>query len=149
MNIDPRALIRRLFQEVDAGRDDFVDEYYSADYRDHTPSRTRGRLEGREGIRQAFAIIRKACPDARHRLEDVIVEGDKVVVRLSAWGTHTGEIFGVPPTGRQVSQTGIAIYRIVDGKIAERWSVQSSELLDELGVGAGAERAPSPSRTGA
>ena len=142
MSVDPRELMHRLFQEVDLGRDDFVDEYYAADYRDHTPSRTRGRLEGREGVRQAFALFRRAFPDARHRLDDVIVEGDRVVVRLSAWGTHTGEIFGVPPTGREVSQTGIAIYRLANGKIAERWSVQSSELLDELGVTAGAERAP-------
>ena len=142
MNTNPKELMHRLFQEIDAGRDDFVDEYYSEDYRDHTPSRTRGRLEGREGVREAFAIFRRAFPDARHRVEDVVVEGDKVVVRLSAWGTHTGEIFGIPPTGREVSQTGIAIYRLADGKITERWSVQSSELLDELGVAAGAEHAP-------
>jgi predicted ester cyclase len=141
MSIDPRERMHRLFQEVDSGRDDFVDEYYAAEYRDHTPSRTRGRLEGREGVREAFALFRRAFPDARHRVEDVIVEGDKVVVRLSAWGTHTGEIFGVPPTGREVFQNGIAIYRLVDGKIAERWSVQSSELLDELGVTPGVERA--------
>lgn len=143
MHVDPRELMLRLFREVDEGRDDFVDDYYHPDYQDHTPSRTRDRVQGREGVRQAFAVFRKAFPDARHRVEDVIVEGDKVVVRLSAWGTHTGELFGVPPTGREVSQTGIAIYRLVDGKIAERWSQASSELLDELGIAPGSER-PDP-----
>ena len=138
-----KDLIVRLFREVDAGREDFVDEFYAVDYEDHTPSRTRGRVPGREGVRQAFALFRKAFPDIRHRLDDVIAEGDRVVVRLEAWGTHTGELFGIPPTGRTISQTGIVIYRIEDNLIRERWAMQSSELLDELGVPADGEH-PSP-----
>ena len=129
-----RDLIVRLFREVDAGREDFVDEFYAIDYEDHTPSRTRGRVSGREGVRQAFALFRKAFPDTRHQLHDVICEGDRVVVRLEAWGTHTGELFGVAPTGKTFSQTGIVIYRLEDNRIRERWAMQSSELLEELGV---------------
>ena len=128
----PKDVIRRLFQEVDAGREDFVDEFYSPDYVDHTPSRSRAVAPGREGVRQAFAAFRRAFPDARHVLEDLVAEGDRVTVRLTASGTHTGELFGLQPTGRLVSQSGIVIYRLRDGRIVERWAQASSELLEEL-----------------
>jgi predicted ester cyclase len=142
INEDPREVVRRLFRDVDAGREDFVDEYYAADYVDHTPSRTRARASGREGVREAFALFRKAFPDIQHSLEDVIGEGDKVVVRLRAWGTHRGALFGISPTGRRVEQSGIVIYRLREGRILERWAQADSEVLDQLGVTPGAEAAP-------
>ena len=129
---DPESIIRRLFALVDAGGDDFVDEFYSPDYVDHTPSRVRGLAPGREGLRQAVAIFRGGFPDVRHVIEDVIAAGDRVAVRLRAEGTHSGELFGIPPSGQRVSQEAIVIYRLAGGKIIERWSMSSSELLDEV-----------------
>jgi predicted ester cyclase len=131
-----KDLIRRLLQEVDRGNLDVVDDYYAADYVDHTPSPIRALGAGREGVRNAFAIFHKAFPDTRHTIEDLVAEGDRVVARISARGTHTGELFGHAPTGRVITLTGITIYRLVDGRIAERWSEQGMGVLDQLGIAA-------------
>lgn len=129
---NPESIIRRLFARVDAGDDDFVDEFYDPDYDDHTPSTVRGLAPGREGVRQAFATFRRAFPDVRHVIKEVICDGDRVGVRLWAEGTHQGEILGIQPSGRRLSQDAIAIYRLKEGRIVERWSVSSSDLLEEL-----------------
>jgi predicted ester cyclase len=63
-----------------------------------------------------------------------VAEGDRVVARISARATHTGELFGKAPTGKVVTMTGIAIHRIVDGRIAERWAEQSLGVLEQLSI---------------
>jgi predicted ester cyclase len=129
-----KDLIRRLLTEVDRGNDDVVDDYYSPDYVDHTPSPVRSQAAGREGVRRAIAVFRRAFPDTRHTIDDLIAEGDRVVARVSARATHTGEIFGHTPTGKVVTLTSIAVYRIVDGRIAERWCEQGVGVLEQLGI---------------
>jgi len=128
-----KDLIRRLLAEVDAGNIDVVDSYYSPDYVDHTPSQIRSQGAGREGIRQAFAVLYRAFPDTRHAIEDLVAEGDRVVARVSARATHTGELFGHPATGKVVTLTAISIYRIVEGRIVERWAQQGG-VLELLGI---------------
>jgi predicted ester cyclase len=66
-------------------------------------------------------IIYRAFPDTQFAIDDLIAEGDKVVVRYTYWGTHTGEFIGIAPSGKKLTATAIAIYRIVDGKIKEQW----------------------------
>ncbi len=129
-----KDVIRRLLADVDRGDLDVVERYYAPSYVDHTPSPVRGLAPGREGARRAFALFRQALPDTRHTIEDLIAEGDRVVARISARGTHTGEIFGQPPTGRVVTLSGIVIYRILEGRIAERWAERGLGVLDQLGV---------------
>ena len=108
-----KDVIRRLLAEVDRGNLDVVDTYYSPGYVDHTPSPIRGLAPGRAGVRQAFALFQRAFPDTRHTIEDLVAEGDRGVARISARGTHTGELFGHAPTGRVVALTSITIYRVV------------------------------------
>jgi len=129
-----KDVIRRLLAEVDRGNLDVVHTYYSPAYVDHTPSPIRGLASGRDGVREAFALFRQAFPDTKHTIEDLIAEGDRVVARISARGTHTGELFGHGPTGRVVTLTAIAIYRLVAGQIMERWAEQSPGVLDQLGI---------------
>ena len=129
-----KAVIRHLIEEVDKGNLAVVDECFARDYIDHNPTPIRGLAPGIEGVKKAFNIFWAAFPDTRHVIEDLMAEGDKVVARYWACGTHTGELMGIPPTGRQVTMTGIAIYRFAGGKIAERWVEQGRGVLDQLGM---------------
>ncbi len=76
-----------------------------------------------EGVKQFFAMIRSAFPDLNATMEDIISEGDKVVVRGTWTGTHKGEFMGISPTGNSVSFQVIDILRIVNGRITEHWGV--------------------------
>jgi predicted ester cyclase len=126
--------IRQLLAEVDRGNLNVVDTYYAPSYVDHTPSPGRSLAPGRDGVREAFALFQRAFPDTRHTIEDLVAEGDRVVARIRAQGTHTGELFGHAGTGRVVTLTAIAIYRFVDGRIAERWAEHGQGVLDQLGI---------------
>jgi predicted ester cyclase len=74
-------------------------------------------------------MYRTAFPNIHVTIEDQIAEGDKVVTRWTGHGTHQGELMGIPPTNKAVTVTGIAIDRIVAGKIVEHW-----ENFDQLGM---------------
>jgi predicted ester cyclase len=108
----------------------------TTNYVDHNPPPVPGLAPGLEGLKQAFPIFYNATPDGYHIIDDLIAEGDKVVVRITACGTHTtGDLFNIPPTGKQLTMTGIAIYRIASGKSVERWSEQDKlGIMQQLGV---------------
>ncbi len=121
-----KALVRHFYEEIDKGNLAAMDEIVAEDYINHSPPPFPG-PPGREGLKIAFKIFWDATP-GYHKIEDMIAEGDKVVTRLTAYGTHVGEMFGIPPTGNQLTMTAVAIHRIADGKIVEHWSNK-----DELG----------------
>ena len=80
-------------------------------------------------------MYRAAFPDMHLTAEDMIAEADKVVQRLTARGTHQGELMDIPPTGRQITVTAIEIFRLAEGKIAEQWvALDNLGLLQQLGV---------------
>jgi predicted ester cyclase len=85
--------------------------------------------EQAEAARQEAADFRRGFPDVVSTIEDLIAEGDMVAARWSSRATHQGEYAGVPPTGREVEFTGISVYRIEGGRIAESWTEE-----DELGL---------------
>ena len=118
------ALIDAVFTRGDLGA---VDEYLAEDFINHDPPP--GAPGGREGMRQAAAVFRAGFPDWHSDTGILIAEGDLVVEQFTASGTHQGEIFGVPPSGRTVSMPGINIWRLRDGRVVERWG-----RLDELGL---------------
>ena len=76
---------------------------------------------GRETWRQGFEMMRRAFPDLRAHIEDIVAAQDKVAVRLRFRGTHSGEFLGFPATGRSVEYVSHEFYRIADGLIAEEW----------------------------
>src|SRR5436309_2628877 len=105
-----KAIVRRYFEAIDARRDPaVVDEFLAADFVSHNPSPGFG--SDREGQRQAFAHFLAATPDAYHVIDDMVAQGDRVVTRLTAYGTQTGELFGIPPTGKAMRMQGMAIHR--------------------------------------
>ncbi len=80
-------------------------------------------------------VIRTAFPDIEMTFDDQIAEGDRVMTRYTLRGTHKGEYAGVPPTNKQVTYTGMWIYRIEGGKIVERWGNNDRlGLLQQIGA---------------
>ena len=141
-----KALIRRYYEEIDAAAKDergasVLDEFIAPNFLNHDPSP--GFSPDLEGLKQAYNHFLDANPDGYHVVEDMIAEGDKVMTRLSAYGTQTGELFGIPPTGKQVSMTAIAIHRIANGKIVEHWSeLDNLGMMQQLGVVSSPEGPP-------
>ena len=131
---DNKALVRRLYEEVfNRGNLSTVDELLAADYIDHTA--LPGTSPGPEGLKQFISMFRAAFPDLHFTIEDMIAEGDTVVVRQTYRGTHQGNLMGIPPTGKQVTISALHIYRVAGGKIVEGW-VNSDDLgmMQQLGV---------------
>ena len=86
-------------------------------------------VKDRAGFRQYLELVRGAFPDFHNAIEELLEAGDRVVARLTYRGTHRGELFGIPATGKQVTYSGIAIFRLVEGRIVEGFV-----LGDALGV---------------
>ena len=78
-------------------------------------------VEGRDGFKEYVRAVRRAFPDFHNRVEELVAEGDRVMARLTYSGTHVGELFGIAPTGRQVSYAGVGLVRVALGRIAEGW----------------------------
>lgn len=78
-------------------------------------------MHGREAWKQNLAVIRAAFPDATAEIHDIFGAGDRVAVRLTIRGTHTGEFVGNPATGRAVEYTSFEFYRVSGDLIAEEW----------------------------
>ena len=100
-----------------------ADEVVAADYIEHAAVPP-GLPPGLAGLKLFVGALRAAFPDFRHTVEDVIAEGDKVVVRLAARGTQRGEFGGIPATGKQATWAEIHICDMADGKLVEHWVVQ-------------------------
>ena len=106
-----KALVRRWLAEMDKRNLYIVDELVAVDYIDHN-SPIPDLAPGREGGKQANALLLTAFPDATHTIEDQIAEGDKAVTRMTVRGTFVGEYLGISPNGKQITAEGIMIHRI-------------------------------------
>lgn len=126
-----KQLAERLVEEVwNLGNMDVVDELVDEDYVSHSSA-----ARGTEGYKKFFADLRRAFPDIHFTMEDKIAEGDTVVVRWTARGTHQGEYQGIPPTGTSGVITGIEVARFADGKKVESWGeFDRLGIMQQLGV---------------
>ena len=130
-----KAIVRGVFDEVfNKGNLSAADEILAPDYTLHDPAAPKF-TGGRKAYKQFQARYLKAFPDHRLTVEDQIAEGDKVVTRWTARGTHRGDLPGIPATGKPVTVTGITVSRISGGRIAEEWQDWDSlGMLQQLGV---------------
>ena len=116
-----KALIRRLFEEViPSGDPAAVRGVIAADFVDHDP--LPGQPAGAAGAEYVFSAMRTAHPDLRFSIDDLIAEADRVTIRWTMRGTNTGPLLGRAPTGQPVRLAAIAIFRIADGRVVERWA---------------------------
>jgi steroid delta-isomerase-like uncharacterized protein len=130
-----KARVRQFYDEVVNGGDlDRVEEFCTEDFVDH--EEFPGIPPTRDGVRQFFGLMREAFPDFRVDIEDLIVEGDRVAVRMTMSGTQQGEFMGVPATGRRFSVDGVDILRMEGSEqAAEHWGVTDvMSLMQQLGA---------------
>ena len=128
-------IIARRFNEDVWGRGDeaALEELFAPDFVDH--GALPGQSPDREGHKQILAAFRSAFPDLSVTTEDIIAEGDKVVSRWTARGTHQGDLMGIAPTGNRVTIKGIDVLRTAEGRIVERWAqFNNLEVMQQLGV---------------
>jgi steroid delta-isomerase-like uncharacterized protein len=114
-----KAVARDFLRMFELGDSSIADEIVALDYRNHDAPDA---AVGREGLKAFLNVFRNAMPDAQVELAYQVIEGDRVVSRYTWSGTHQGEIFGVSATGKHVSWTQTATFRIADGQIREAWS---------------------------
>ena len=134
MSIEENKNIVRRYQEIYNSNDlDSLGEVVAEDVL--TPKMLPGMEPGLEGAKQVHAKSLIGMPDWHTEIDDLIAEGDQVVARITMTGTHTGNFWGIPSTGKRVEFTGIYIVRIADGKIVEHWGEEDGvSLLQQLGV---------------
>lgn len=134
-----KALVRRWFDELDKRNFAIIDELIPEDYIDHNPPLP-DLPPGREGVRQSSMQLYAAFPDAIHILDDQMAEGDKVMTRLTTRATFLGEILGFQPTGKTVEVSGIAVHRVVGGKLVEHWAhLDMVGFMEQIGAPADGE----------
>jgi steroid delta-isomerase-like uncharacterized protein len=128
------AIVRKFF-EVGPSKGDLAaaDVLLHPEFSLHTPLPTPG-----PGIREMNNVI-TTCRAAFHGLnvtvDDIMAEEDKVTARFTARGIHKGDFMGLPPTGKSITMTGIEIFRVKDGKIAELWGEANlMGLMQQLGM---------------
>jgi steroid delta-isomerase-like uncharacterized protein len=116
--------MRRVFEEAfGQGKKEVVDEVLDSDFVCWDPNSETGEIRGAETIKGEIEFFRNAFPDFYWRVEDQVSEGDNVTTRYTFGGTHQGEFFGVPGTGKRIEITGINIDRFDEsGKLVEEWA---------------------------
>ena len=130
-----KALTRQLVEEVlNKGNMSRVDEIIAPNFVEHEELPP-GFPPGREAPKLLFTMLRRAFPDFKATIQQLISEGDKVVFYMTWTGTQKGEFMGVPPTGRSVSFGVIDIIRVAGGKCVEHWGqMDSMGMMQQLGA---------------
>jgi steroid delta-isomerase-like uncharacterized protein len=141
-----KAIMRQFWAVWEEGNVDLLDELLAPEYINHTLAAP-DLPPGPEGVKEVVSMFHSAMPDLKVVVEDMIAEGDKVATRYALEGTHEGELFGVAPTGKQLSIKSITVERVSEGKIREHWRVTDEMgMMRQLGVFAVPEEQPSEHR---
>ena len=128
-----KAIIRRYREAHNQNNMDVLDDIVAADLTSH--SHLPNVPPGREGGKMVHQGSVGSFPDGQTTTNDLIAEGDKVVERFTFVGTHKGEFLGIPATGKQITVTGMSIFRLTNGKIVEHWGENDAMgLLMQMGV---------------
>lgn len=128
-----KSIVRKSAELINARDLDGAFAHFSPSFVDHAVRP--GMPPGIEGTRLFFNMLFTAFPDLHATIQDIIAEGDKVVLRMTCEGTHQGMFMGAPPTGKRVKWSFIDINRIVDGKVVEHWAeVDTIGIMQQLGL---------------
>jgi steroid delta-isomerase-like uncharacterized protein len=132
--MDVKEIARRLAEEPWQGKLDEVLELVGDDYVAHVPGSAEP-FRGKEGFREFVTTYLTGFPDATITVDDQIAEGDVVATRWTGRGTNTGELMGMPATGRQITVDGMTYSRIVDDRAREAWVTWDTlAMMQQLGA---------------
>jgi steroid delta-isomerase-like uncharacterized protein len=128
-----KEIVRRLGVEPWEGNLGVIDELVAANYVGHDPAMPESK--GPAGVKEFVSTYLAGFPDGKVTIEEQFAEGDLVASRWTGRGTHQGDLMGIPPTGKQVTVSGITISRVKNGKVVEEWSNWDTlGMLQQLGA---------------
>ncbi|MBA2396811.1 MAG: ester cyclase [Ktedonobacteraceae bacterium] len=129
-----KTIINRMFDEIfHQGNLAAADNFIASDviYHPFPPTFP----AGPDGFRFVFQMLVGTFPDQHIAIDDIIAEGDKVVVRSTFSGTRSGPLLGFPPTGKHCTQSQISIFRLINGKVSEYWfNADDLGMIRQLGL---------------
>lgn len=124
-----RQVIEQLWNQKDGA---VIDQLYAQNYTGHTPD---GELQGHAGVRQHHNRYITAFPDTQIAIDDMVAEGDKVVILWTATATHRGELAGIAPTGNRVNVSGSLVMRFAGGQVIEEHTLWDTlKLAQQIGA---------------
>jgi steroid delta-isomerase-like uncharacterized protein len=128
-----KAIARQFYKLIETGDLDLADEVVAEDYVNHNA--IPGQTPGLAGYKEAISALRASVPDIQYTIDDQIAEGDKVLTRYRATGTHQGEFLGVPASGKPLTFRALVLQRVVNGKIQESWlEMDMLGLMQQMGA---------------
>ena len=123
-------VIRGIYEAINTGNLALLDKFVAPDYVEHSEG-----FQGVEPFKQQIAAFRAAFPDLRVTIDDLMIDGDRFASRTTVTGTHTGDLMGMPPTGRSISVEAVDLGRIENGQAKDRWGgLNMYSMLTQLGV---------------
>ena len=124
-------LADRYVEMINKHDPDAVDLFVAEDYVNHNAFVA----DGREANRQFWTVFFAGLPDVRVTMEDLVVSGDRVVGRFVYRGTHTGDLMGIPASGKPVEMRSIDIWRMQDGMFVEHWDeLNLLQVFQQIGA---------------
>ena len=131
---DIKEISRRVTEDPWKGKLNETLQLVADDYVGHIAV-TPEPIRGRDGFREFVNTYLTGFPDGTITVDDQIAEGELVATRWTGRGTNAGQLMGMPPTGREVTITGISYSRIVDGKVRESWLIWDTlSMMQQLGA---------------
>jgi steroid delta-isomerase-like uncharacterized protein len=119
-----------IYEAINTGRVDLLEKFVAPDYVEHSEG-----FRGVEPFQQQITAFRAAFPDLHVSIDDLLTDGDRFASRTTVTGTHTGDLMGMPATGKQISVEAVDIGRIENGQAKERWGgLNMYAMLTQLGV---------------
>jgi steroid delta-isomerase-like uncharacterized protein len=133
MSSENEAVVRRFYDELCNGRNSAIaDQIFTADHANHDPHVPAP--DGPEGVVRSVKPYQDGV-EGHWEIEDIFSSGDRVAVRWTGTGTHSGEVNGIPPSGNAIEVAALSVHRIEDGKIAETWTVWDTlSFMQQIGA---------------
>jgi predicted ester cyclase len=123
-------VLQGIYEAINTGDLVLLDKFVAPGYVEHSEG-----FQGVEPFKQQVTAFRAAFPDLRVTIEDVLIDGDRFASRTTVTGTHTGDLMGMPATGKHISVEAVDIGRVGSGQAQERWGgLNMFSMLTQLGV---------------